>query len=147
MAKIRLTKAMKDYITEELMSPITEWYNEENEKIKQVQEEDLENLYVVSDEYAKRLAESMESLGYEVQDIEKIRFRLMHEVRYICNSLGLVKAREDKSLSKLKEKFMEKNKEVKKALTQIELECALGTDKEEFMLLLNSYKEALVQDL
>ena len=147
MAKIRLTRAMKDYITEELMSPITEWYNEENEKIKQVQEEDLENLYVVSDEYANRLAESMESLGYEVQDIEKIRSRLMHEVSYTCNSSRLVKVREDKSLSKLKEKFMEKKQEVNKALTQIELECALGTDKEEFMSLLNSYKETLAQGL
>lgn len=146
MAKIRLTKAMKDYITEELMSPITEWYNEEHEKIKQVQEEDLKSLYTISDEYVNKLAESMEALGYEVQNMENIRSRLMHEVRYICNS-RFVKIREDKSSSKLKEKFMEKNKEVKRALTQIELECALGTDKEEFMSLLNSYKETLVQDL
>lgn len=146
MAKIRLTRAMKDYITEELMSPITEWYNEENEKIKQVQEEDLKSLYTISDEYANKLAESMEALGYEVQNMENIRSRLMHEVRYICNS-RFVKIREDKSSSKLKEKFMEKNKEVKRALTQIELECALGTDKEEFMSLLNDYKEKLQQGL
>mgnify|MGYP001449014722 CR=1 FL=1 len=146
MAKIRLTRAMKDYITEELMSPITGWYNEENEKIKQVQEEDLKSLYTISDEYANKLAEFMEALGYEVQNMENIRSRLMHEVRYICNS-RFVKIREDKSSLKLKEKFVEKNKEVKRALTQIELECALGTDKEEFMSLLNSYKETLVQDL
>lgn len=146
MAKIRLTKAMKDYITEELMSPITEWYNEEHEKIKQVQEEDLKSLYTISDEYVDKLAESMEVLGYEVQSMENVRSRLMHEVRYICNS-RFVKIREDKSSLKLKEKFVEKNKEVKRALTQIELECALGTDKEEFMSLLNSYKETLVQDL
>lgn len=146
MAKIRLTKAMKDYITEELMAPITEWYNEENEKIKQVQEEDLKSLYTISDEYVNKLAESMEVLGYEVQSMENVKSRLMHEVRYICNS-RFVKIREDKNSLKLKEKFMEKNKEVKRALTQIELECALGTDKEEFMSLLNSYKETLVQDL
>lgn len=146
MAKIRLTRAMKDYITEELMSPITEWYNGEHEKIKQVQEEDLKSLYTISDEYVNKLAESMEVLGYEVQSMENVRSRLMHEVRYICNS-RFVKIREDKSLLKLKEKFVEKNKEVKRALTQIELECALGTDKEEFMSLLNSYKETLVQDL
>ena len=146
MAKIRLTRAMKDYITEELMSPITEWYNGEHEKIKQVQEEDLKSLYTISDEYVNKLAESMEVLGYEVQSMENVRSRLMHEVRYICNS-RFVKIREDKSLLKLKEKFVEKNKEVKRALTQIELECVLGTDKEEFMSLLNSYKETLVQDL
>lgn len=147
MAKIRLTKAMKDYIKEELMAPVTEWYNEENERVKQVQEEDLKSLYAVSDEYANKLAESMEALGYEVQNMENLRSRLMRDVRYTCNSSGLVKVREDKSSLKLKEKFMEKNNEVKKALTQIELECALGTDKEEFMSLLNSYKETLVQDL
>lgn len=146
MAKIRLTKAMKDYIKEELMTPITEWYNEENEKIKQIQEEDLENLYAVSDEYANRLAESMGVLGYEVQDMGTLRSRLMHEVRYTCNSRW-VRVREDKNFLQLKEKFNAKKLEVNKALTQIELECALGTDKEEFMSLLNDYKKRLSQGL
>lgn len=146
MAKIRLTKAMKDYIKEELMKPVTEWYNTESERIKQIQEEDLENLYKTSNEYINSLTGALASLGYEVKDMKTLESRLRNDIRYICNP-RFVKIEEDKSLLKLREKFNAKKLEVDKALVQIELECALGTDKEEFMSLLNDYKEKVSQGL
>lgn len=146
MAKIRLTKVMKNYITEELMAPIDQWYDERHREMRQERDEDLRNLFVASDEYAEKLATDMAVLGYVTQDVNTIKSRLRREVEYICNS-RFVEVREDKNLSELNKRFNEKKQEVDRALVQIELECALGTDKEEFMSLLNSYKEKLQEGL
>lgn len=146
MAKIRLTKVMKDYIKEELMAPITEWYDGEYERITQEKEKDLKKLFVLSDSYADTLMATMETLSYESSDENALKSRLRKDVEYICNS-RLVQTRDDKNLLQLREKFNARKLEVNKALVQIELECALGTDKEEFMSLLNDHKEKLQEGL
>lgn len=146
MAKIRLTKVMKDYIKEELMAPVEEWWEKRREEIVQKQEEELETLYPICDEFADKLIASIEALGYEVRDQAELKSRLRRNIRGNYHYRE-IKFKDDVNLFRLNEVYKEKKAEVDKALVQIELECALGTDKEEFMSLLNDYKEKVIQGL
>lgn len=146
MAKIRLTKVMKDYIKEELMAPVEEWWLKRRDEIAQKQEEELKTLFPIGDEFADRLIASIEDLGNEVRDEAELKSRLRRNIRDLYH-YRRIKFKDDVDLSRLNEVYKEKKAEVNKALVQIELECALGTDKEEFMSLLNDYKEKVTQGL
>lgn len=146
MAKIRLTKVMKDYIKEELMRPTEEWWLKRRDEIAQKQEEELETLFPIGDEFADKLIASIEALGHEVRDEAELKSRLRRNIRDSYH-YRRIKFKDDVDLSRLNEVYKEKKAEVNKALVQIELECALGTDKEEFMSLLNDYKEKVTQGL
>ena len=150
MEQMRFTNAIKEDIQEELMYPITEWFNEEQNKIIQEEEEKFEKLHMLCEEYGKELARVVESLDYEMQNrgvnLATFESQLVSDIEYVCTS-KLDRVRGNKKLIQLHEQFIVKSKEVNKVLMQIELECALGIGRKDFMELLDSYKKILIQDL